>query len=83
MTMCKCLVVFEKRLAELHTRLSLTHVMVEGRFLSFPTILTEKAPGAPRGTRPKSIVPTYCPFCGKKYPAGRAALSTPTRTAGT
>ena len=66
--MCKCLVGVDKKLSELHTRVSLTHVLVTGQFLSFPTILTEKTPGAPRGHRPKSIVPAYCPFCGVKYP---------------
>jgi len=66
--MCKCIETVEKKLAEFHAGLQVTHVMAKGRFLTFPVIGTEKTPTAPRGTRPKTMLPTYCPFCGKKYP---------------
>jgi len=65
---CACLVAVDRALAPYHTRISLTHVMMKSGFVSLPTVLTEKVPNAPRGTRPKVIYPNYCTFCGKPYP---------------
>jgi hypothetical protein len=80
--MCKCLVIVDKKLSAMHTRVSLTHILIKGSFLSFPTILTEKTQGAPRGSRPKTMVPSFCPFCGKKYPSGTPPSPAPAPTEG-
>jgi hypothetical protein len=34
-------------------------------------IATEKAAGAPRGTRHVTLVATFCPVCGEKYPLAK------------
>ena len=40
-----------------------------------------KDPGAPRGKKPKNIIPEYCPFCGVKYPELKPRVMAPGFTA--
>jgi hypothetical protein len=63
MIVCKCIDDSAADLAARNTKLVLAF-NVQGR--CFPTLQVEKADKKSR-TRPAMVVPTFCPFCGKKY----------------
>lgn len=64
--MCDCMKGFNAVLAEKNGRIVKT-LYRRGRVLfAAPTILVEKI--EPRGKRPPMALPSYCPFCGEKYP---------------
>lgn len=73
---CDCIKLTDQALAAHNTRLSPIH-----RFdlntgavttcVAIQTVLIEKK----RGARPLSIVPSFCPFCGTRYPADQTATA--------
>lgn len=67
--MCDCIKSMNEKLAVMNGRLTITFGFPHDAGLSqaYPTIEVEKI--KPRGQRPPIALPTYCPFCGEKYPA--------------
>jgi hypothetical protein len=69
---CDCVEQMDEKLKPLNTRLGLTfHVRREagksrGEMVSLPMLVTEIVEKK-RGARPKLVIPTFCPFCGRKY----------------
>ena len=59
---CKCVAIADKALKVHHTR------VVTTLFSGMVGIRTEVDHDAPKRTRAVSIVATFCPFCGVKYP---------------
>jgi len=59
---CKCVALVDKLLKPHHTRVVTT--LFSGRV----GIRTELDEDAPKRTRAVSVVATFCPFCGVKYP---------------
>ena len=60
---CKCITDADKKLASKNAKLTVTFNLM-GQV--FPQIMVEKADTKKRGPLP-ILVPTFCPFCGKKY----------------
>lgn len=68
---CNCLEDINRALAKegFNTRVC-SHFMLDfktGKAHTVARLETEKADSKKREAR-KNIIPTYCPFCGKKYP---------------
>ena len=61
--MCKCLARADKALAARNTSV-VTSFNLRGQV--FPVIATETVTKK-RGSRPALLIPSYCPFCGRKY----------------
>ena len=64
--MCRCLLDADIKLQPMNARLATTFNL---RGQVFPVIKTERIENRRDGKRAPLVVPTYCPFCGKKYPA--------------
>lgn len=67
--MCNCMERVNEKLKERNTKLSVSFCL--SRDLSemdaMPMIQVEKVDRKLR-TKPISVIPTFCPFCGVKYP---------------
>lgn len=63
--MCKCATKHDAKLREHNVMLDTTFMLSSGRV--YPTIATIKIDKKNRA-RPPRVIPTYCPFCGVKYP---------------
>ena len=67
--MCDCMTRVNGSLEDRNTRLQTSFILT--RDLSgidcTPLLAVEKRDSAKRG-RPISVIPTFCPFCGVKYP---------------
>jgi hypothetical protein len=63
--MCKCIEQADKALAPRNTKLDLAYVFPS--FTAYPQIATTKVDPKERG-RAVTVTPSYCPFCGVKYP---------------
>lgn len=66
--MCDCMTDVDSSLKDRNTRLSASFCLTKdlGGMDVLPIIKTEKLDMGSR-TKPVTIVPTYCPFCGEKY----------------
>jgi hypothetical protein len=66
--MCNCIEDMNGKLAELNGKLSLTiGFSFDGSpSRAYPTIDVEKI--NKRGKKPPIALPSYCPFCGERYP---------------
>jgi len=71
-TPCDCIGTVTKELAKQHLELVLAF---KSNKLVLPIVETQKTMGAPRGARNATLVATFCPFCGKRFP--RAAKVSP------
>nr|WP_245281151.1 hypothetical protein [Methylobacterium sp. ZNC0032] len=68
-TACNCAEDVDTKLAEHNTRLLRALVFrPPGERLIIETEIVEKK----RGARPVSMFPSFCPFCGTKYPEAEA-----------
>jgi len=67
--MCDCLEKTQEALEDYNTRIVTTMQMdfERGRMRSLPLLAVEKIDKKKR-KKPITVVPTYCPICGKKYP---------------
>jgi hypothetical protein len=65
--MCECLGSFDRVLFEKGLRIAKTYVFFEGKLTAFPQINTEKIESGNRKVKTLKLIPTFCPFCGKKY----------------
>lgn len=68
---CQCIAKVD---AELAARGDNTMILVPLIGPQRPFVETTKADSQKRG-KPSKLFANFCPFCGSKYPAGRAALS--------
>jgi hypothetical protein len=64
--MCGCIQHIDELLKPHNTRLGLTLMFVGDPLPSIVTEQLEKGRGKPRA---KAMIPSFCPFCGEKYPA--------------
>lgn len=64
--MCNCIRRINGLMAERNGRLVLGFVHQDTRLRAMPVVWVEKI--NPRGKRPASLAPSFCPFCGEKYP---------------
>lgn len=62
--MCDCIANVNKLLADHNGRLVCTYNLSNGR--DYPKLEMEKADSKNR-KKPPLMIPTYCPFCGKRY----------------
>lgn len=64
---CGCITAVDESLKDHNTRLAVTFMLDRGRTAMrvLPTIAVEKV--EPRGKRPTTVIPTFCPFCGIRY----------------
>lgn len=69
---CKCVENVNRELLKQQNELVLSHTISMGapsRVMRTMCIIeTQKLDGAPRRTKRVKLVPTFCPFCGKKTP---------------
>ena len=67
--MCKCISDVNGHLKERNTRLATSFCISRdlGRMDALPIIQSEKIDSKIRG-KAMTVVPTFCPFCGTKYP---------------
>jgi len=63
--MCECITEMDALLKEHNTRMGATIVFSKPSYVAV-TLMTE-AVTPKRGFRPKVVLPTYCPFCGRRY----------------
>lgn len=70
-TACNCAEVVDAKLAEHNTRLLRALCFrPPGERLMIETEVVERK----RGARPVSMFPSFCPFCGTKYPEPEEAV---------
>lgn len=67
--MCDCMTRVNEHLKERNTKLSVSFCLSSDRSAmdAMLMIQTEKINKAYRG-KPQAVIPTFCPFCGVKYP---------------
>lgn len=67
--MCDCMTKVNESLATRNTRLASGFMLTKdlGGMDCLPLLAVEKVDKRVR-KRPTSVIPTYCPFCGEKYP---------------
>lgn len=73
--MCDCITYVNAKLAERNTQIMASISFAKDDMsdsMEVPVIATEKVDTKKRG-RPAIMVPTFCPFCGTKYPKKGAA----------
>lgn len=62
--MCNCIEKFNEHLKEFNTEVHLPFWSRSG--ILAPFVETRKIDSGKRG-KPRSVIATYCPFCGEKY----------------
>lgn len=62
--MCNCIDKVNKLLAKKNTKLDFIFTL--GKISKYPKISTIKVDGKIK-SGPVTMIPSYCPFCGKKY----------------
>ena len=66
--MCDCIKLFNEQLASRNTRIKIPISFGANKISSLPPmIVTEKVDERSR-MKPVSLLASYCPFCGEKYP---------------
>ena len=67
---CECIHRIDEKLAAAgaNTKLKVSFVLDGPRTGMFPVIGTELIEKK-RGASPMTLIPTFCPFCGVKYPS--------------
>lgn len=65
---CNCLDKMNKALAPQNTEVDYLYFLTKGYAL--PKLSTSRIQNLRDGKKAVQVVPTYCPFCGKKYPDG-------------
>lgn len=67
--MCECFDKVQKLLAKQGDELAYTLQFAGGKYIKpFPIIETQRKNAKRRARSSTRLVPTFCPFCGKKYP---------------
>lgn len=64
---CTCIAAINDHLKPHNTQLVVSFSLAPQDAPELPVISTEKIDTKKRG-RPMNVVPTFCPFCGGKYP---------------
>ena len=73
-TRCGCVEEVNGSLAKLNERLSLSlRWTTDGSEVRMIPIIETERVDAGKRTRRRVLLPTYCPFCGRKYPEARTA----------
>ena len=67
--LCNCIELADRELAGRHTRLVCSLAL---RDSTVRAVVATEVTEAKRGRRAMTVVATYCPFCGKKYPERKA-----------
>ena len=62
---CRCIQAADKALEPRNARLAKAYSLSSG--VVFPVFALEKVDSKAKGDRP-TLVPSFCPFCGKQYP---------------
>lgn len=67
--MCNCMQSVNESLKERNSKLSISFCLSSGlsKMDALPIIATEKLQSKVRGSA-TIVIPTFCPFCGTKYP---------------
>jgi hypothetical protein len=63
---CKCLQKITKALEAKHTRICVSIPLQRGMRIR-AVVDTNLTPDAPRGSKPITLIASYCPFCGQEY----------------
>lgn len=64
--MCDCYDAINKELETKNTRLEPAWLIVDGKWIATPMIVTQKLDDKKRG-KAINLFPSYCPFCGEQY----------------
>jgi hypothetical protein len=70
---CGCIEAANKALEPHGTQLNVMYSFSGGQTAAI--VASEKLPNARRGTKPKTVIATFCPFCGVKYATKKDDLS--------
>lgn len=63
--MCDCVTAMDKLLESRNTRLV---TMFTATLQVLPVVASERIQNFRDGKKAVTVIPSYCPFCGKKYP---------------
>lgn len=66
---CECLQNIDENLEKQNLRIKSICItnFTTGELTYLPLLQTEKIDSSIRGTKTRTVVPSYCPFCGTKY----------------
>lgn len=72
--MCKCITLMDKHLAEHNTMLTKVSMlnMKTGKLRESLVIGSQRRDSRNKRSKPKVVLPTFCPFCGKRSAPKRA-----------